>query len=270
MCPLLLALPAELRVKIDEYVLLSEASDLRLLRVCHQINMEARPTLYQRPLSFTSQTDLFAWIGRSRSTNLKRVRDLTLRLTDVDLSPVLSPDHRQTRMSVWALYQSELERMDHALASLPNLAALTITPPGPSHSQLLRGMYFSILALIPQRHPKLHSLVIEDTIELLEKVPTLHQLASIQCTVPVRPLQHNRAQAEAASYAVNATERNVHGMQDLAEKSSMVPGGIQRLRLAWNAERRRVVESATKDNIKGNTRVRKRVGRLRRTRSGGH
>ncbi|KAK5129447.1 hypothetical protein LTR08_003240 [Meristemomyces frigidus] len=170
---------AELRIAIYEATLLHPHPNLALLRACRQIAMEAQPTLYQRPFTFASQATLFAFLARSRSVNLKRVRTLTLRLTDIDLSALLLDGTRQTRTSVWRLYQEQLERLDQALASLPSVAELTVTPPRASRSQLLRGLYLSFLALIPRRYPHLKRLVVDDEEELLESVPGLRGLEDV-------------------------------------------------------------------------------------------
>lgn len=59
---------------------------------------------------------------------------------------------------------------------------LRIVPPGPSHSQLLKGMYLSLLALLPRRCPKLKNLTIDDSDAVLQKVPSLKRIASVTFT----------------------------------------------------------------------------------------
>ena len=178
-----LALPAELRIAIYTAILLDPSNNnLNLLLTSQQIHMEATPILYQRPISFPSQSALLAWITRSSLVDLARVRTLTLRLTDVDFSPLLqtppSASNRSApRPTAWSLYQHELESLDKALQSLPNLAELTIKPPERSNSQLLRGMYLSFLALIPERLQRLRRLTIHDSESVREKVPNLRKLS---------------------------------------------------------------------------------------------
>ena len=184
---LLYNLPTEMRLDIYELALLDAqptASGVSLLQTCRHINMEARPTLYKRPTSFSSQAKLFEWIDRSRNQDLKRVRTLTLRLTDIDLSLLLdqSSPTRTTRASVWILYQSELERFDDALKALPSLSNLTIVPPKSGRSQLLKGLYHSLLGLIPKRCPKLGRLELQDSDEILEAVPSLKDVRGVTCT----------------------------------------------------------------------------------------
>lgn len=55
-----LAIPPELRDGIYTAAL-SGSSDLALLQTCRQINMEAQPALFQRPVTHSSQASLFAW-----------------------------------------------------------------------------------------------------------------------------------------------------------------------------------------------------------------
>lgn len=178
-----LALPAELRLAIYTAILLDPSNNnLNLLLTSNQIHMEATPILYQRPISFPSQSTLLAWITRSSPVDLARVRTLTLRLTDVDFSPLLqtapSASNRSVpRLTAWNLYQHELETLDKALQSLSGLLDLTIIPPERSNSQLLRGMYLSFLGLIPERLPRLRRLAIHDAENVREKVPNLRKLS---------------------------------------------------------------------------------------------
>jgi len=185
----LLNLPAELRIQIYEAVLLDTQPPLAILGTCRQIAMEAQPTLYQRHLTFPSQASLFNWIERSRSINLSRVKILTLRLSDVDLSALLDEQNGRpaTQPDVWTMYQDELEKLDRALESLPNIAELSVTPPKAGHSRLLRGMYLSFLGLIPHRYPRLKRLTVEDTEAILAKVPDLKDLGSVVCSMATKP-----------------------------------------------------------------------------------
>lgn len=243
-CPLL-HLPLEMRLDIYELALLdtkATVSSFTLLQTCHRINMEARPTLYKRPTSFPSQAKLFAWIDSSRKQDLKRVRTLTLRLTDIDLSPLLeepSPK-RQTRGSVWTIYQSELDRFDDALKALPNLSSLTITPPKPNRSQLFKGLYHSLLALIPQRCPKLKRFELQDGDEILEAVPALKDLVGLKCTGNTPRIASRRKSREAAlekRTMVNRVEKAAGERQ--ASSHSREPSVSPRLKFEETASPRR-------------------------------
>lgn len=142
--------------------------------------MEAQPLLYQRPIKLTSQAKLFDWVDRSRSQHLKQVRHLTLQLTDVDLSLSLDPTQQNERAhSAWTMYEKELARFDTALRSLPGLTEITIVPPRIMHSQLLRGMYLSVLALIPRLHASLKLLVVHDEASVQDMVKALQALPKV-------------------------------------------------------------------------------------------
>ncbi|KAK4570223.1 hypothetical protein LTR86_002303 [Recurvomyces mirabilis] len=132
--------------------------------------MEARPILYQRPLTLISQAQFFELVQRSDPVDLLHI----------SLSSLLDGS---ARITAWALYQKELERLDRAFRTISGLRRLVLRPPAVSHSQLLRGMYLSFLSLIPQQHPSLQNLVIEDNKDLLNKVPSLRDLPNVHFTI---------------------------------------------------------------------------------------
>ncbi|KAK4619548.1 hypothetical protein CLAFUW4_10990 [Fulvia fulva] len=177
---ILLSLPAELRTAIYEPAILASDSDLVILKTCRQVYMEASPMLWQRPVCFASQVKLFTWIQRSAETDIRRVRTLSLRLMDVDLSSLIDMSPRRgQRPSAWGLYQQELESLNDALQRLPALVDLTIIPCDRTGSQLLSGMYYSFLGMIPVHLPRLKQLTIHDCESVLEKVPSLRQLSKV-------------------------------------------------------------------------------------------
>ncbi|KAM0721271.1 hypothetical protein Q7P37_003559 [Cladosporium fusiforme] len=146
--------------------------------------MEAQPLLYQRPIKLSSQTKLFDWIDRSCAPNLRQVRHLSLQLTDIDLSPLLMDRSQNSQPNAraptaWSLYENELARFDAALRSLPGLTEITLAPPKVMHSQLLRGMYLSLLALIPRLHPSLKLLVVHDDEAILDVVKALQGIPKV-------------------------------------------------------------------------------------------
>jgi len=77
------------------------------------------------------------------------------------------------------MYEDELSRFDAALRSLPSLTEITIVPPRAMHSQLLKGMYLSLLALIPRLHPTLKLLVVHDEEATLDVVTALRGLPKV-------------------------------------------------------------------------------------------
>lgn len=211
-----------MRLDIYELALLDSrpaTPSLQLLQTCRHISMEARPSLYKRPTSFTSQAKLFAWIDGSRKQDLRRVRGLTVRLTDVDLSSLLdrpTTSTAETRGGVWALYQHELERLDDAVKALPSLSSLTVVPPRAGRSQLLKGLYHSFLALLPKRCPKLKHLELQDAEEVLDAVPALRDLPNVKCTGnPLRCGPGRRSREASAEKSVAEDER-----MELDRKSS--------------------------------------------------
>jgi hypothetical protein len=177
----LLQLPRELREDICLFALLTSDTPTSLIATCHQLNMEAQPLLYQRPVRLSSQTKFFDWVSRSRNSNLKQVRHLALQLTDVDMSATLVFDKIQAQRapSAWSLYEDELSRFGAALRSLPSLTEITIVPPRAMHSHLLRGMYLSLLALIPRSHPGLKLLIVHDEAAILDLVVALRGLPKV-------------------------------------------------------------------------------------------
>lgn len=178
-CSPLLALSAELRTAIYASALVDNDKDLSLLRTCRQIHMEASPALYQRPLSFPSQASFTSWVDRCQEADLKRVRTLSLRLTDIDMSSLFDEDFKRTNTpsTAWSLYQREIENLDRAFRSLSGLRHLSITPPETKHSQLLRAMYLSFLAMLYTQLPSLSQLTVHDDESLLGKVPSLKLLS---------------------------------------------------------------------------------------------
>lgn len=179
-----LHLPPEIRLAIYEVVLVDNIDSTAILQICRQINMEAHEVLYQRPSSFNTQAKLFAWIERSRIANLNRVRKITLRLTDVDLTSLLETpsSKRQTRTTVWSLYKDDLQKLEQSLSTLPNLSSLTIIPPKICHSHLLKNMYHTFLSEIPRRCPRLKRLEIYDSDNLLDTVPALKDVRHVTFT----------------------------------------------------------------------------------------
>lgn len=176
-------LPAELRNVIHSAALLDSRHGLPLLQTCRQIHMESTRLLHQRPISFSSQARLFSWITETPSAELKRIRTITLHLTDIDLSSLFDPrpiaDKENGRSSsCWYLYSQELLRLDGALQSLPGLMDFTVIAPETCTS-LVRGMYLSFLEVVSQRVPGLQRLTVYDQDTLLQKVPALRHLDNV-------------------------------------------------------------------------------------------
>ncbi|KAK0304693.1 hypothetical protein LTR01_007192 [Friedmanniomyces endolithicus] len=252
----LLGLPPELRIHIYELVLLSQPGDPFLLQSSRQINMEAQPTLYRRPLVFASQANLFLWIDRSRSCNLKRVKSMTLRLTDIDLTPLLCLQHRDTRTSVWDLYQQELERLDRELEVLPKLEHLTIVPPRAMHLHLLRVLYLSFLTSIHQWYPRMERPVVADDEAAFDTSPL--RSGSIECPRPAQEMNLIHVARSASPAACTNVGYSVCHGELVATPVSPRPrkgeGSLKSVRSS----------TGRVSNIKAGVRVNKRISRPRR------
>ncbi|KAH9810099.1 hypothetical protein Tdes44962_MAKER01072 [Teratosphaeria destructans] len=156
---------------------------LSLLCTCQQINMEAHSSLYERDACFSSQSDLFTWIQQSRQSDLRKVKRLTLTLTDIDLSSLRQKSRSQRPLSAysaaWSLYVEELERLREALEALPMVTELAVLPPSGSQSKLLRGLYLAFLGLIARDCPGLRQLSIDDDEEIVRIVPELKSIPHV-------------------------------------------------------------------------------------------
>ena len=187
-------LPGEMRQAIYEAAILDESDDslddndddttsgrLNLLQTCRQVKMEAEPIRYQRPQSFSSQARLFQWLDRSRTSNLERVRTLSLHLTDIDLTPVrdLTTTDVPVYPNAYSMYQEELAKLAEAFRCLPNLSSLTIIPPKDNRSALVRNFYFMFLAMLPTRCPKLTHLEVHDTKDVQPYIPALNSISNV-------------------------------------------------------------------------------------------
>lgn len=248
----LLRLPPEMRIAIYEAASLdesdySDSSDsIHLLQTCRQINMEAQPVFYQRPKSFTSQAKLFLWNDRSSTSNLERVRHITVQLTDIDLSPLLHQDKstRSKHITAWSLYQAELDKLEVTLRALPNLASMTIIPPKETQSMLLKEFYRALLAMIPSRCPKLRNLEVHDSDELLRQVPTLSE-------VPRVTFMDRRARS-----SESASESSTRRMIKQEYKASVSPDSEK---VSGNRKMPRTAENLRSSHPKQSTSVSRRT-----------
>nr|OQO16612.1 hypothetical protein B0A51_18431 [Rachicladosporium sp. CCFEE 5018] len=173
----LLSLPSELRIEIYTLALTQQAAALPLLTTSHAITMEAIPLLFARSLTFASQQKLLAWTPQHSPANLNSVRDLTLRLADIDLSPVLAGT---IKGGVWSSYASHLAELSATLRHLPSLEKLTVVPPRNLHSTLLRGFYITLLSMLTKLWPRLKLLILHDDEDILRVVPSLGEVAQVE------------------------------------------------------------------------------------------
>lgn len=104
--------------------------------------MEARPSVYGQRLIFESSLSLFRCIESSNPAQIATIKDVTLRLTDIDTSVIFSrPRDADSKQSgIMTLYEEELQRLDGALMKLSDLRRLTILEPPSTHSYLFRDL----------------------------------------------------------------------------------------------------------------------------------
>ena len=181
----LLQLPKELRLLMYEAMFIKSEDAIPLLQSCHQIHDDARPTLYQSPASFSSQDSLFAWLSRSSDANLQHMTRLRLTLTDIDLSPLFEQrltGNRFQRPTVWTLYNNMLQRLRYGLGRLSSLTALTIASPTNAHIAFRQAVYQRLLESLPSICPHLHTLVLHEREDILERVPALCRVPHVICT----------------------------------------------------------------------------------------
>lgn len=181
----MLALPLELRDRIYADVLLYSHRSAQFLRVCRQIYLEAQKFIFKRPLSFDSQVELYGWLKMVGTKNLHHVTSVSLRLQDIDLSPLLSSLNRyMPRLHCWDLYEIELETLSDALLRLSNIHSFTISKATPylNHSYLYREFLFSFSVLVGRCHKKLRHMTLEEDLPSLGFLASMQNLRSFQFT----------------------------------------------------------------------------------------
>ncbi|XPS73422.1 hypothetical protein M3J09_005568 [Ascochyta lentis] len=161
---LLFTLPLELRQLIYKAVLASPLHGTELLRTCREIFLEARKFLFERPLSFRSQSALFSWLGRVPHEYLPQAKVLSLNIQDVDLRSILNASAPVShpgdppRLLTWDLYEVELERLYHALRLLPKIQGITIHAISGRQSFLYRECVQKVLRMLSSLYPDLTDL----------------------------------------------------------------------------------------------------------------
>ncbi|SMQ48478.1 unnamed protein product [Zymoseptoria tritici ST99CH_3D7] len=141
------------------------------------------PTTEKLPKSFSSQAKLYTWLLRASDSEIKRLKVLTLRLTDIDLTPLFEdtssrPSAGEPRRNAWSLYQQDLAKLDRAMQALTGLTDLTIMPPE-QRTALVRGMYLTALGIVAGRCKGLRCLTVRDEEGVREHVPGLKGLAKV-------------------------------------------------------------------------------------------
>ena len=170
----LLSLPLELREYVYQMVLSHPTQGPELLRTCHEVYVEARKFLYQRPLSYRSQEVLYSWLATTPGNMLDHVSEISLAIQDVDLKPVLtsnvisSQSHSPSRLTTWDLYQADLDRLNEALRKFPNVKAITITAPSHQHSFLYHDFVSKVLDMLSSLYVDLRDLRLDGSFDYQE------------------------------------------------------------------------------------------------------
>ncbi|KAF1347871.1 hypothetical protein BDV97DRAFT_400076 [Delphinella strobiligena] len=106
---------------------------------------------HDQPAHFRSQQSFFLWLAESPSIELEHVKDISLRITDIDMTalikPTPSPSSPEPR--IWDMYEKELEKICDGFGRLPNLTHVTILEPTALHSHLFRDLYTRVLQRLP-------------------------------------------------------------------------------------------------------------------------
>ncbi|UPX14610.1 uncharacterized protein EKO05_0005087 [Ascochyta rabiei] len=164
---LLFTLPLELRELIYRAVLSSPLDGTELLRTCREIYLEAQKFLFERPLSFRSQSVLFHWLNRVPPEYLPQAKVLSLNIQEVDLRSLLSAPALVShpgdppRLLTWELYEAELERLNHALRQLPKIQRIIIRAVSGRQSFLYRECLQRFLGMLGSLYPDLVDISLE-------------------------------------------------------------------------------------------------------------
>jgi hypothetical protein len=181
----LFALPLELRELIYKRVLASPAHGPAILQTCRAVHLEARKFLFQRPLHFAGQLDLYRWLHHAPPEFLTYTRELSLSIQDVDMRPLLRPQSpaqapSSGQLLTWQLYESEMDRLQQALQKLPNIKTITLTALSQHQSFLYREFLGKVLWLLGSLYPNLEDLRLEGNLHYqdLEFLSRLDRLQS--------------------------------------------------------------------------------------------
>lgn len=199
----LLQIPLELRQSIYSYFIDDESFEplLHLLLVNRQINKEAKPFLFRRPLVFEGQSELFEWLRMVRREDLHLVSDLAFQLQDIKPDEIVGalgkrlrqvqrtrPEASSSPSSRDNPYHEacelEVRRIGEAFSLMPNVRKLIVIPcteadPRPSHRMLIQ---FS--KMLSRCFPNLDTLLSRETslpISFVANKPRLKHLQIPSC-----------------------------------------------------------------------------------------
>ena len=183
-----LTLPLELREFIYEEVLSHSSCRPHLLQACREIYSEAQKFLYQRPIFFSSQSDLNQWIRDKPKEMLKNVHDFRLELQDVDFAPVLlstcSEDQldRSRSLRTWELYENELKNLDRSFKTLSNVRVVAIRALAGRQTHLYNDFLAKVLQMLGYHFSAMRELILEgnthnQSMDFLQSIKSLASLS---------------------------------------------------------------------------------------------
>jgi hypothetical protein len=161
------ALPLELREEIYKGVLSAKGQGLHILRTCHEIHVEARKCLYQKPIIFRSQHVLSRWLKQAPRELLTHVSEISIHIQDVDLKPILAAGtsgllrSTRPRLQTPEIYHSEVQKLGHSLMAMPNISTITIRALRTTTSFLYRDFITQFFDLLSVSCPGLTDLCLE-------------------------------------------------------------------------------------------------------------
>lgn len=132
------------------------SSNIHLLRTCRQIHRETAPILFERPLVFQSQMELFIWLEQVQDRNLSGVKALTLYIQDLDILS-MEDDLSWPNVSLMELYQLEADKILSMLKPLSNVRELSIYHSKSVQSYLYETFFTMVLKKIASQFPGLKS-----------------------------------------------------------------------------------------------------------------
>ncbi|KAF2644945.1 hypothetical protein P280DRAFT_514406 [Massarina eburnea CBS 473.64] len=167
--PKFFGLPLELRELVYKDVLSEASQGPQLILTCREVYEEARKFLFQRPLTFRSQTALYQWLQGAPSKFLQHVGEVRLELQDVDLTPLLAPTASSSSsqsgpsspLHTWDVYESEIANLCQALGKFENARTFTLRSLSGRQPHLYLDFLGKFLAMLASVYPDLQDLSLE-------------------------------------------------------------------------------------------------------------
>lgn len=179
----LLDVPEDLRQRIWETVFLDSPDAISLLQTCHQIQLEAQPLVFQRPLSFRSQSELELWLSSVDTNYTSGVRVLHMTLQDLDSLPAGGTGHQSwPSVSLLELYRDETERIATLLSKFPSITDFSLSKPETIRSYYYNDFYFTVARKVATELPGLHGFTYFSDEHSFEFVKSLHNLRRFSFT----------------------------------------------------------------------------------------